>query len=79
MRWLAILAMLVWAAPALAQKIDPRVADQTVVALQALLALREAELKALQEDMKRREADWAAYSEPLWKTPEVSSSGPAAR
>lgn len=47
--------------------VDPRLAYPMVQAMQAMLALREAEMKALKEDAAKREADWAAYSAPLWK------------
>jgi|GEM_PF-4088203 len=46
---------------------DPRTAPQMVSALQALLALREAEMNGMRQDYAKREADWTAYSAPLWK------------
>jgi hypothetical protein len=67
MRVLIFLALLCAAVPAFAQDLDPRTSAQTVTALQALLALRDAEMKAAKEDFAKREADWAAYSAPLWQ------------
>lgn len=49
------------------QQIDPRVATQAVIALQAEIALKDAQIKALTEDMAKREKEWSAYSAPLWK------------
>jgi hypothetical protein len=50
------------------QPIDPRVATPAIIALQAELALRDAQIKALMEDMTRREKEWSAYSKPLWQS-----------
>lgn len=59
------------ALPAMAQQppIDPRLTGPTVSALQAVLTLREAEMKALAEDFRKREAEWAEYSKSLWQSP----------
>lgn len=48
-------------------ELDPRIAQATIKAAQTLLALRETELVVAHETLKRREAEWAKYSEPLWK------------
>jgi hypothetical protein len=51
-------------------------AGRTIQAQAALLDLRKAEMRAMQEDYQKRLAEreqaWAAYSSPLWKTPEPS-------
>jgi len=53
---------------------DPRLAGPTIAALTALVALREAELRAMAQDsaakLAKRESEWSAYSEPLWKKDE---------
>lgn len=46
-------ALTLLALPALAQ-VDPRIAPQTIEALQAMLNLRDAQLKAMQEDNKKK-------------------------
>lgn len=53
--------------PIAGPSIDPRVSGAAINALQAIVALREAEIKALTEDLKKREDDWATYSAPLWQ------------
>lgn len=78
------------AAPAAAQQvnpptppIDPRLAGPTVTALQSLLALREAELRALQQDsiakLAEREKAWADYAKPLYEAapPPKAEEAPA--
>lgn len=57
---LTVAALLLAALPALAQqapRIDPRVAGETVAALQAMLALRDAQLKAVADDAEKRIAE----------------------
>lgn len=50
----AIVLLVLSAGSAYAQAVDPRVAPQTIEALQAMLNLRDAQLKALQEDNKKK-------------------------
>ena len=38
--------------------IDPRVVSETVQALQSMINLRSAELRATQQDAEKREKDW---------------------
>lgn len=67
-------AFVVVALPALAQQpqVDPRIAGPLVAAAKAEIGLMEAVNKALQDDMKRRESEWADYSKSLWQAPAVS-------
>jgi len=62
MRWLVLVLMLLAvAAPGYAQKAaDPRLAPHLTNALEALLALREAELAAVKEDTGKRIKDLEA-------------------
>lgn len=66
----SVMLLLAFSIPAAAQTtsppFDPRTVPQAINALQAMLALREAQLKALHEDADKRESDWSAYSTPLW-------------
>lgn len=48
------------------QSIDPRIAAPMVAAQQAEIALRDAAIKAMQQDAAKREAEWAEYAKPLW-------------
>lgn len=52
MRWL--LALLLFMTPALAQKVDPRIADPMIAALQSAVVLKDAQIKALMEDSEKR-------------------------
>lgn len=63
-----IAALLLVATPALAQQPppDPRIAGPLIDALRAELALRDAAIKAMQEDVAKREKEWAEYSRPIW-------------
>lgn len=63
--------------PALAQAaqepgVDQRIAPQAIAALQALVNLREAELRAAMQDFREKTAErekaWAEYAKPLWGT-----------
>lgn len=75
----AALVPLLLSLPALAQSVPPpqktdaRLAQPTIDALQALLALREAEMRALSQDMTerlaRKEKEWADYARPLYDPP----------
>jgi hypothetical protein len=69
-RLLLTLAMTGLASSAFAQapQVDPRVSAQTIAAMQALMNLRDAQITAMQQDFKKREDEWAAYSAPLWKS-----------
>ena len=62
---LLILAALLLAGPAWAQTAppDPRLAGPTIAALQAMLALREAQIKAMTEDAQKRIAELEAQVE----------------
>jgi hypothetical protein len=56
--------------PALAQQTtDPRIAGPMIAAMQAEIALRDAAIKAMQEDATKRDAQWAEYSKSLWEKP----------
>lgn len=48
---------------------DPRIAGPMITAMQAEIALRDAAIKAMQEDATKRDAQWAEYSKPLWEKP----------
>jgi hypothetical protein len=71
-KFLAAAALCLATLPCLAQEakpIDPRLVAPLVAAQAAELQLRDALLRALQEDAQRREREWAEYSQPLWKAP----------
>jgi hypothetical protein len=57
-------------------QVDPRIASSALNALQAMIALRDAEIKALQEDATKRDSDWANYSKPLWQPPANVATAP---
>lgn len=68
MKGAALLALLaLFPVSAVAAEIDPRIAPQMVAALQSLVALRDAQIQGLLEDQRKREAEWAEYSKPLWQ------------
>lgn len=50
---------------------DPRLAGQTIKALNAILALREAEVAAIKQDAQKaiaeRDKAWAEYAKPLYE------------
>lgn len=67
---LSIAAALFSGAPAFAQQApDPRIAGPMITAMQAEIALRDAAIKAMQEDATKRDAQWAEYSKSLWEKP----------
>lgn len=67
---LAAMALAAFCVSAFAQTApDPRITPQTINALQAMLALRDAQMKAMEEDFRKRENDWSVYSAPLWQPP----------
>lgn len=49
--------------------VDPRLAAQMVQALQSMVSLREAQMKALQEDLEKKIADIEAKCGEPCKTP----------
>jgi hypothetical protein len=58
------------AVPAHAQQTtDPRIAGPMIAAMQAEIALRDAAIRAMQEDATKRDAQWAEYSKSLWEKP----------
>jgi hypothetical protein len=59
-------------------EIDPRITKQAIAAMQAMLELKDAQLKAMQEDAQKREHDWAEYSKSLWQSDESKHKGPMA-
>lgn len=74
----ALVTLVLLAPPALAQnvppkEVDPRLAGQAIAVLQAIGNLREAEMKALAQDMAakltQREQEWAEYAKPLYAEP----------
>lgn len=42
------------------QTVDPRIAPQAMMAAQAMIQLRDAEIRAMQEDHAKLTADWGA-------------------
>lgn len=54
---LALFILAPLAAWAQQEQLDPRLTNQTIVALQSLLALREAQLKVVTEDFEKKIAD----------------------
>lgn len=63
-----------FALPAMSQTqpIDPRLTEPLIRTQQAELALRDAIIKAMREDVAKREAEWAEYAKPLWQSAEPS-------
>lgn len=69
-RLLIIAALLLATSPALAERFDSRIVNEIATAKTAEVALLEAAMRALVDDAKKREAEWAEYSKPLWQIPD---------
>lgn len=72
MRTLFLAALLALAsAAALAQEPPPptpmEMQQKTITALQAMLDLREAQLKTVAATAQKRDGEWAEYAKPLWQ------------
>lgn len=85
MKFRLALAFSVLAVPAFAQQpvqpqlgCDPRVCAQMINALQAMLALREAEIRATGEDNRSAAATLAYWQDACNSTPECGGPKPAA-
>ena len=81
-RPLMICALLALPLPALAQQaaqqsVDPRLAGPTVAALQAMVALRDAQIKAISEDAHKRIAELEKQAKDAAKPAEADKPSPA--
>jgi hypothetical protein len=53
--------------PALADGFDPRIVNELAAAKTAEVTMLQAAMRAMIEDSKKREAEWAEYSKSLWQ------------